>query len=84
MVGEGALKLMPSLVAADDLADPGKPGAPLPASAGRDRCPGAAAKTVLDTEQHQLDHRRESADPGCADDRDDSLKLALEQAGIDA
>ena len=84
MIGKGTLKLMPALIAADDLLAQEN-------SALRDRLQQAAIdakalllKTVLNTEKQQLiiDENRPFQDALATEN--DSLRLALEQAGIDA
>ena len=84
MIGKGALKLMPALIATEDSL--AKENTEL-----RDRLKQAGAdakalllKTVLDTEKQQLliDENRPFQDALTTEN--DSLRLALEQAGIDA
>lgn len=84
MIGKGTLKLMPALIAADDVLAQEN-------SALRHRLQQAAIdakalllKTVLDNEKQQLiiDENRPFQDALATEN--DSLRLALEQAGIDA
>lgn len=84
MIGKGTLKLMPALIAGEDLLAQEN-------SALRHRLQQAAIdakalllKTVLDTEKQQLiiDENRPFQDALATEN--DSLRLALEQAGIDA
>jgi two-component sensor histidine kinase/CheY-like chemotaxis protein len=84
MIGTGALKVMPALIAADDTLS-------LENTELRHRLQQAGIdakalllKTVLDTEKQQLiiDENRPFQDALTTEN--DSLKLALEQAGIDA
>ncbi len=84
MIGKGALKVMPALIAADDMLS-------IENTELRHRLQQAGIdakalllKTVLDTEKQQLiiDENRPFQDALTTEN--DSLKLALEQAGIDA
>lgn len=84
MVGKGALKVMPLLIAADDpLTKENKDLRDQLQQAGID-AKALLLKTVLDTEKQQLiiDESRPLQDALAIEN--DSLKLALEQAGIDA
>jgi two-component sensor histidine kinase/FixJ family two-component response regulator len=84
MIGTGAVKLMPSLVAADNsLTTENEELRSLLQQAGID-AKALLLKTVLDTEKQQLiiDENRPLQDALTSEN--DSLKLALEQAGIDA
>jgi two-component sensor histidine kinase/ActR/RegA family two-component response regulator len=84
MVGKGALKVMPSLVATDhSLSKENAELRNLLHQAGID-AKALLLKTVLDTEKQQLiiDENRPFQDALTTEN--DSLKLALEQAGIDA
>lgn len=84
MVGKGALKVMPLLIAADD--PPTKENKGL-----RDQLQQAGIvakalllKTVLDTEKQQLKSGENRPLQDALTIENDSLKLALAQAGIDA
>jgi two-component sensor histidine kinase/CheY-like chemotaxis protein len=84
MIGSGALKVMPSLVAADDPL--GKEDSDL-----RDQLEQASIdakalllKAVLDTEKQQRTGETSEPFKDALTIENDSLKLALEQAGIDA
>jgi two-component sensor histidine kinase/CheY-like chemotaxis protein len=84
MVGKGALKVMPSLIAADDsLTKENKELRYQLQQAGID-AKALLLKTVLDTEKQQsiIDENQPFQDALTTEN--DSLKLALEQAGIDA
>lgn len=84
MIGKGALKVMPSLIAADaSLTKENKELRYQLQQAGLD-AKALLLKTVLDTEKQQLiiDENRPFQDALTTEN--DSLKLALEQAGIDA
>ena len=84
MVGEGTLKVLPSLIAADDpLVGENKELRYQLQQAGID-AQALLAKTTLDTEQQQqiIDDNQPFQDALTTEN--DSLKLALEQAGIDA
>jgi two-component sensor histidine kinase/FixJ family two-component response regulator len=84
MVGKGALRVMPAVVAADDpLTRENKELRYLLQQAGID-AKALLLKTVLDTEKQQLiiDENQPLQDALASEN--DSLKLALEQAGIDA
>jgi two-component sensor histidine kinase/FixJ family two-component response regulator len=84
MIGKGVLKVMPSLIAADDpLTQENKELRHRLQQAGMD-AKALLLKTVLDTEKQQLiiDESRPLQDALTTEN--DSLKLALEQAGIDA
>lgn len=84
MVGKGSLKVMPTLVTAEDsLATENEELRSLLQQAGID-AKALLLKTVLDTEKQQLiiDENRPLQDALTTEN--DSLKLALEQAGIDA
>ena len=84
MVGKGALKVMPSLIAADDpLAQENKELRYLLQQAGID-AKALLLKTVLDTEKQQLIIDENQPFQDALTTENDSLKLALEQAGIDA
>ena len=84
MVGTGSLKVMPSLVPADDsLAEENKKLRHLLQQAGID-AKVLLAKTVLDTEKQQLIIDENQPFQDALTTENDSLKLALEQAGIDA
>ena len=84
MVGTGALKVMPSLIAAEDsLTKENKELRSQLEQAGID-AKALLLKTVLDTEKQQsiIDENQPFQDALTTEN--DSLKLALEQAGIDA
>ncbi len=84
MIGKGVLKLMPSLIAADDpLTKENKELRHRLQQAGMD-AKALLLQTVLDTEKQQLiiDENRPLQDALATEN--DSLRLALEQAGIDA
>ena len=84
IVGKGVLKVMPSLVAADDpLTRENKELRYQLQQAGID-AKALLRKTVLDTEKQQsiIDENQPFQDALTTEN--DSLKLALEQAGIDA
>ena len=84
MVGEGSLKVVPSLTPADDpLVKENRELRYQLQQAGID-AQALHAKTVLDTEQQQqiIDENQPFQDALTTEN--DSLKLALEQAGIDA
>ena len=84
MVGTGALKVMPSLTAADEaLTKENRELRYLLEQAGID-AKALLRKTVLDTEKQQsiIDENQPFQDALTTEN--DSLKLALEQAGIDA
>ncbi|RYG86525.1 MAG: response regulator [Alphaproteobacteria bacterium] len=84
MVGEGALKVMPAVIVADDpLTAENKALRHQLQQAGMD-AKALLLKTVLDTEKQQLiiDENQPLNDALATEN--DSLKLALEQAGIDA
>ena len=84
MIGNGALKVMPSLTAADEaLTKENQELRNLLQQAGID-AKALLRKTVLDTEKQQsiIDENQPFQDALTTEN--DSLKLALEQAGIDA
>ena len=84
MVGKGALKVMPSLVAAEDpLTRENKELRYQLQQAGID-AKALLLKTVLDTEKQQLIIDENQPFQDALTTENDSLKLALEQAGIDA
>ncbi len=84
MVGQGALKVVPSLVAADDpLTRENKELRYQLQQAGID-AKALLLKTVLDTEKQQLIIDENQPFQDALTTENDSLKLALEQAGIDA
>jgi len=84
MIGTGALKLLPSLIAADDsLTKENKELRYLLQQAGID-AKALLVKTVLDTEKQQLIIDENQPFQDALTTENDSLKLALEQAGIDA
>src|SRR5687768_2321771 len=84
MVGKGALKVMPSVVAADDsLTQENKELRHQVQQAGMD-AKALLLKTVLDTEKQQLIIDENQPFQDALTTENDSLKLALEQAGIDA
>jgi two-component sensor histidine kinase/ActR/RegA family two-component response regulator len=84
MVGSGALKVMPSLVASDDpLTQENKYLRDRLEQAGID-AKALLLKTVLDTEKQQLIIDENQPFQDALTTENDSLKLALEQAGIDA
>ena len=84
MIGRGALKIMPSLIAADDpLAAENKELRHQLEQAGMD-AKALLLKTVLDTEKQQLIIYENQPLKDALTTENDSLKLALEQAGIDA
>jgi two-component sensor histidine kinase len=84
MVGTGALKVLPTLVTADDsLARENEELRYLLQQAGID-AKALLLKTVLDTEKQQLIIDENQPFQDALTTENDSLKLALEQAGIDA
>jgi two-component sensor histidine kinase/CheY-like chemotaxis protein len=84
MVGEGSLKVLPSLIAADDpLIKENRELRHQLQQAGID-AQALLLKTVLDTEQQQLIIDENQPLQDALTTENDSLKLALEQAGIDA
>ena len=84
MVGNGVLKVMPALIAADDpLADQNELLPHRLHRAGTD-AKALLLKTVLDTEKQQLVIDDNQSFKHALAIENDSLKLALEQAGIDA
>ncbi|MEO6580653.1 MAG: HWE histidine kinase domain-containing protein [Sphingomicrobium sp.] len=84
MIGKGALKIMPSVVAADDsLTKENKELRYQLQQAGID-AKALLLKTVLDTEKQQLIIDENQPFQDALTTENDSLKLALEQAGIDA
>ncbi len=84
MVGKGALKVMPSLVTADDpLTRENKELRYQLQQAGTD-AKALLLKTVLDTEKQQLIIDENQPFQNALMIENDTLKLALEQAGIDA
>ena len=84
MVGNGALKVMPSLIVADDsLTKENKELRHQLHQAGIE-AKALLLKTVLDTEKQQLIIDENQPLKDALTTENDSLKLALEQAGIDA
>ena len=84
MIGEGTLRVMPPLIAADDsLAKENKELRHLLQQAGI-VAKALLLKTVLDTEKQQLIIDENQPFQDALTTENDSLKLALEQAGIDA
>ncbi len=84
MVGTGALKVVPSLIAAhDSLAKENMELRYLLQQAGID-AKALLVKTVLDTEKQQLIIDENQPFQDALTTENDSLKSALEQAGIDA
>ena len=84
MIGTGALKVMPSLVAAGtSLTQENEELRNLLQQAGID-AKALLLKTVLDTEKQQLIIDENQPFQDALTTENDSLKLALEQAGIDA
>lgn len=84
MIGKGVLKVMPSLIAADDpLTQENKELRHLLLQAGMD-AKALLLKTVLDTEKQQSIIDENQPEKDALTTENDSLKLALEQAGIDA
>jgi len=84
MVGEGSLKVLPSLVPTDDmLLKENRELRFLLQQAGID-AKALLKKTVLDTEKQQLIIDENQPFQDALTTENDSLKLALEQAGIDA
>lgn len=84
MVGEGALKVLPSMAAEDDpLVRENRELRYQLQQAGIE-ARTLHAKTVLDTEQQQLIIDENQPFQDALTTENDSLKLALEQAGIDA
>ncbi len=84
MIGKGALKVMPALIAADDSLSIENSDLRLRLRQAALDAKALLLKTVLDTEkqQHIIDDNRPFQDALTTEN--DSLKLALEQAGIDA
>ncbi len=84
MVGTGTLKVMPSIVAAEDsLSQENKELRYQLQQAGID-AKALLLKTVIDTEKQQLIIDENQPFQDALTSENDSLKLALEQAGIDA
>jgi len=84
MIGKGALKVMPSVIAAEDaLTRENKALRNLLQQAGVD-AKALLLKTVHDTERQQLIIDENQPFQDALTTENDSLKLALEQAGIDA
>lgn len=84
MVGNGALKVVPTVIAADDmLTKENKELRHQLQQAGVD-AEALLRKTVLDTEKQQLIIDENQPFQDALTTENDSLKLALEQAGIDA
>ena len=84
MVGNGALKVLPSLTVADQsLAEENAKLRYLLQQAGID-AKALLVQTVLDTEKQQLIIDENQPFQDALTTENDSLKLALEQAGIDA
>ena len=84
MIGKGALKVLPSLIAAEDsLARENEALRNLLQQAGID-AKALLLKTVHDTEKQQLIIDENQPFQDALTTENDSLKLALEQAGIDA
>jgi two-component sensor histidine kinase/DNA-binding response OmpR family regulator len=84
MVGEGILKVMPALIAAEDtLTKENNELRYRLQQAGMD-AKALLLKTVLDTEKQQLIIDENQPFQDALTTENDSLKLALEQAGIDA
>ena len=84
MVGIGALKVIPSFIAADEsLAQENEKLRYLLQQAGID-AKALLLQTVLDTEKQQLIIDENQPFQDALTTENDSLKLALEQAGIDA
>jgi two-component sensor histidine kinase len=84
MIGKGVLKVMPSLIVADEtLTQENKELRHLLLQAGMD-AKALLLKTVLDTEKQQLIIDENQPEKDALTTENDSLKLALEQAGIDA
>jgi two-component sensor histidine kinase len=84
MIGKGVLKVMPSLIVADEtLTQENKELRHLLLQAGMD-AKALLLKTVLDTEKQQLIINENQPEKDAVTTENDSLKLALEQAGIDA
>ncbi len=84
MIGSGALKVLPSLIPADDpLTRENKELRYQLQQAGID-AKALLLKTVLDTEKQQLIIDENQPFQDALTSENDSLKLALEQAGIDA
>lgn len=84
MIGTGALKVMPSLIASDDpLTVENKALRHQLQQAGID-ARALLLKTVLDTEKQQLIIDENQPLTDALTTENDSLKVALEQAGIDA
>ena len=84
MIGSGALKVMPALIAADDpLTLENRELRYQLQQAGID-AKALLLKTVLDTEKQQLIINENQPFQDALTTENDSLQLALEQAGIDA
>jgi len=84
MIGKGVLKMMPSLIPAEDsLTQENKELRHLLLQAGMD-AKALLLKTVLDTEKQQLIIDENQPEKDALATENDSLRLALEQAGIDA
>ncbi len=84
MIGKGALKVMPSMIAAEDsLTRENEELRNLLQQAGID-AKALLLKTVHDTEKQQLIIDENQPFQDALTTENDSLKLALEQAGIDA
>jgi two-component sensor histidine kinase/ActR/RegA family two-component response regulator len=84
MIGKGALKVMPPLVAADDFLTKENNDLRLRLQQAGIDAKALLLKTVLDTEKQQLLIDENQPFQDALTTENDSLKLALEQAGIDA
>jgi two-component sensor histidine kinase/CheY-like chemotaxis protein len=84
MIGKGVLKVMPSLIAADDLLTNENKELRLQLQQAGREAKALLLKTVLDTEKQQLIIDENQPYKDALTSENDSLKLALEQAGIDA
>ncbi len=84
MVGRGALEVMPSLVAAEELLTRENKELRYQLQQAGIDAKALQRKTVLDTEKQQLIIDENQPFQDALTTENDSLKLALEQAGIDA
>lgn len=84
MIGTGALKVMPSVIAADDSLTQENKELRYQLQQAGINAKALLLKTVLDTEKQQLIIDENQPFQDALTTENDSLKLALEQAGIDA
>ncbi len=84
MIGRGALKVMPALVATDSMLTRENKELRYQLQQAGINAKALLLKTVLDTEKQQLVINENQPFQDALTTENDSLKLALEQAGIDA